>query len=50
MNITSNTAKMKLGEEHEEGEVKEPKIINWDTKIDWESQDEEYTVPLYHTY
>jgi formylglycine-generating enzyme required for sulfatase activity len=34
------------GEEHEEGEVKEPKIINWDTKIDWESQDEEYRAAL----
>lgn len=33
-------------EEHEEGEIIEPKLINWDTKIDWDSQDEEYRAAL----
>ncbi|MBP7101822.1 MAG: SUMF1/EgtB/PvdO family nonheme iron enzyme [Bacteroidales bacterium] len=33
-------------EDHDEGEVIEPKHINWETEIDWESTNEEYRTAL----
>ena len=42
---------VKYGRGHEEeGEIMEPRFINWDTKIDWNSDNEEYKAALSPIY